>query len=490
MKKRQIDLILIFVGRVVIAVQSLVAVRLSTAMLEPNEIGRVNLVLSVTSWFVLLLISPVNNYVFRQTVEWYAEKKLNEVLQRFGLFLAGVAVLATAILALVHFTIGIGTPIHMGWLLWLVIASLLFNTLNVTFITILNTLGYRSLYVIFMNLSLWLGLGAALGLIVWGGKQAEYWMTGLLLGQIAVMIPSGLAILKLPKQQSVQFIKSGNTAGFDVRSVFVFSWPLIITTGFYWMQTNGYRFVLVGFTDAATIGLFTIGLTIGVAPMKMFETVFTEYYQPIFYRDIAFTDTHQKAQAWNRYISAYFPSIILMGSFIGFGGPFLARLLVSESFHQVSWLSLWGVLTQLALMVYAAYVSFSFALLDTRRLMISNFFGALVAIGGTLLLAPWQPLLGTAIALFLAMFVTMLITAFNLGIDFPLRLPWRRLGKAGALALPLMLMMELLSRIFLDPTVLQSFMSLTITGIYMLFAQFILARKWIFSKSSIVKTQN
>jgi O-antigen/teichoic acid export membrane protein len=224
--------------------------------------------------------------------------------------------------------------------------------------------------------------------------------------------------------------------------------------------------------------------------MKMFETVFTEYYQPIFYRDIAFTDTHQKAQAWNRYISAYFPSIILMGSFIGFGGPFLARLLVSESFHQVSWLSLWGVLTQLALMVYAAYVSFSFALLDTRRLMISNFFGALVAIGGTLLLAPWQPLLGTAIALFLAMFVTMLITAFNLGIDFPLRLPWRRLGKAGALALPLMLMMELLSRIFLDPTVLQSFMSLTITGIYMLFAQFILAREWIFSKSSIVKTQN
>jgi len=490
MKKRQIDLILIFVGRVLIAVQSLVAVRLSTAMLEPNEIGRVNLVLSVTSWFVLLLISPVSNYVFRQTVEWYTEKKLNQVLQRFGMFLAGVAVLATAILSLVHLTIGIGTPIHMGWLLWLVIGSLLFNTLNVTFITILNTLGYRSLYVSFMNLSLWLGLGAAIGLIVWSGKQAEYWMTGLLLGQIAVIIPSWLAILNLPKQQSFQFTKSSNTAGFDMRSVFVFSWPLIITTGFYWMQTNGYRFVLVGFTDATTIGLFTTGMTIGIAPLKMFETVFTEYYQPIFYRDIAFTDTHQKAQAWNRYISAYFPTIILMGSFIGFGGSFFARLLVSEAFHQVSWLALWGVLTQLALMVYTAYVSFSFALLDTRRLIISNFCGALVAIGGTLLLAPWKPLLGTAIALFLAMLATMLITSLEMGFSFPIQLPWQRMGKAVFLSVPLILGMETLCRLLPQPTLFESLISLAIMGLYMMIAQFILAREWMFSKTSVVKVQD
>ena len=490
MKKHQIDLILLSVGRIVIAVQSLLAVRLSTAMLEPSEIGRVNLVLSVTSWFALLLISPVGNYVFRQSVEWYAQKKLPQVLQRFGLFLAGVAILAATILTLVHFTVGIGTPIHISWLLWLVIASLLFNTLNVTFITILNTLGYRFLYVVFMNLSLWLGLFAAVGLIVWGGKKAEYWMTGLLIGQIALVIPSGIFLTKILRRQSSEIGKSGDAAGFDIRSVFLFSMPLILTTGFYWMQTNGYRFVLVGFTDAATVGLFTTGLTIGAVPLKMFETVFTEYYQPIFYRDIAFGDIKQKIRAWNRYVSAYLPAIVLMGTFIGFGGSFLAPLLVSKEFHQVAWLSLWGVLTQLSLMVYTTYVSFSFALLDTRRLIVSNFFGALIAVGGTFLLAPWNPLLGTAISLFLGMLITMLMTALNMGTEFSLQLPWRRLGKAGMLALPLIIAMEILQRLITEPTIFQSLMSLTTTGIYMLFAQFILSREWMFLKPNSVKIPN
>jgi O-antigen/teichoic acid export membrane protein len=488
MKKLQTTFIVMLFGRGIVFIQALVAMRIATALLKPIEIGRMNMLLSIISGFATLLIAPVANYVVRQTIEWYNEGKLIKALQGFTLFVGVSTILASILITLIYLNIGIGISINLIWLVLIVTFSLFLGTLNQAFINLLNILGFRLSYLILTNFNVWLGLGIAITLTMQFGKQAEYWMSGLLIAQVGILFPSGIAIYQLARRSKI--ISHDNTSGFNLRSVFIFSSPLILTTGLYWIQTNGYRFALLGFTDSATLGLFTTGLVIGGTPLKMFETVFTEYYQPIFYRDIAYSDTKQKAQAWNRYVSAYFPTIFLMGTFVGFGGPFLARLLVGQEFYQVDWLSVWGVLIQLSLMIYAAYVSFSFALLDTRRLVGANVFGTLVALGGTLLLASWNPMLGTAIALFLGMLVTMLITAFNLGIDFPLHLPWRRLGKAGALALPLMLMMELLGRIFLDPTVLQSFLSLIITGIYMLFAQFILAREWMFSNSSIVKIQD
>jgi O-antigen/teichoic acid export membrane protein len=487
-RKRQIDLVMILLGRVVIAAQSLLAVRLSTAMLGPSEVGRLNLVLSLISWFTLLLISPVTNYIFRQTTEWYLQNKLINVFKRFILFLCLICFIAILIVIFIYFTVGIGTSIQLNWLLSLLIGSILFGTLNITIISTLNNLGNRSSYVLFMNLTLWLGLCVALGLLYWGEKQAEYWLTGLLVGQIAIIAPSGVTLLKqLQKHRADnnEIKVSTNVADFSLRSVIIFSYPLIITTGLYWMQTNGYRFVLIGFADAATVGLFTTGITVGLTPLKIFDTVFTEFYQPIFYRDIAFSDIRKKAQAWNRYVSAYFPTIIVMATFIGFGSQFLSRLLVSEAFYSVSWLAFWGVLIQSSLMVYAAYVYFSFALLDTRYLILSNFVGALVAIGGTLLFARWNPMLGTAIALFLGMFITMLITALQMGKRFALQLPWRRLGKAAILSVPIIVGMQILLHIMPEPNFFQSLVSFVMTSIYMLTAQFILAREWMFTKSNV-----
>src|SRR5439155_14823441 len=204
-------------------------------------------------------------------------------------------------------------------------------------------------------------------------------------------------------------------AGFDVTSVFQFSWPLVITTAFYWAQTSGYRFVLAGLTDVRNISLLTVGLSIASAPLAMFDTLFTEYYRPIFYQEIKFSTESHKARAWGRYASAYFPAIILTGVFVAFGGPFLARVLVSRAFQGVAWLVLWGALIQSTLMVYSTYVSLSFASLDTRVLVRPNILGAVAALSLILLLARGLPLLGPAIALTVGMVVTMLDAALQLG---------------------------------------------------------------------------
>ena len=105
----------IIAGRALQVVCAVAAMRLITEVLHPDEIGRRDLVLTVTSWFALLLISPVGNYVNRQAVEWDLDGRLLASLHRFSTFVVGVAVVGAIVAMLLHFTSGIGTPIGARW---------------------------------------------------------------------------------------------------------------------------------------------------------------------------------------------------------------------------------------------------------------------------------------------------------------------------------------------------------------------------------------
>ena len=145
MKKTEGDFIIILTGQALQVAYSLIAMRLATTLLGPAEMGRMNLLLGVTSWFALVLGSPVGNYFARQSVEWNMEGRLLQSLRRYGIFLGAVAATAVITLTLIHPIWGIGTPIGLGWLLRLVAGNLLLGALNLTFINLLNTLGFRLL---------------------------------------------------------------------------------------------------------------------------------------------------------------------------------------------------------------------------------------------------------------------------------------------------------------------------------------------------------
>ena len=483
MRSQRTDLLIIVIGRTLQVAYGVAAMRGVTAVLGPDEIGRRDLVLSVTSWFALLLISPVGNYLNRQAIEWHLEGRLLESVRRFSMFLGGVALVGAVVVSVLHFTSGIGTPMGLAWLLWLVSGSLLVGTLTNQLNGLLNIIGFRGWYVLLVNAMSWLGLGLSVALSFRRGKDAESWLSGALLAQLLVLGGSMIVLRRVGRAPTGEVLESPRAAGFDVRSVFQFSWPLIITTGFYWAQTSGYRFILAELTDVRTIGLLTIGLAIATAPLAMFDTLFTEYYRPIFYRDIKFSTPNQKAQAWGRYASAYFPAILLMAALVVLSGPYLSRVLVSDAFQSVAWLALWGALIQSALMVYATYVSLSFASLDTRALIRPNILGAAAALSLTFLLARRMPLLGTAIALTVGMVVTMLDAAVRLGRDFPHALPWRRLKLAALMAVPLAAALWGLRYVWPTPNELEAIVALGGGGAYVIGAQLLLARDWLLGSS-------
>jgi len=488
LSKHKRDFAVIVIGRILQVVFAFLSVRLTTTLLGPTQLGRMNLVLGVTSWFSLLLISPVSNYLNRQTLDLNNQGKLLPSLVSYTVFLAGVALIASFVLAAIHVKVGVGTPIQLSWLLGLVVATIFVGMLSTTLVTVVNMLGQRIWFVLLSNLSLWLGLGAAVGMSSWFGQQTEYWMSGLLIGQMIVMLLSIIVIYRLAARTNQEPERTERAAGFDIRSIFLFSWPLIISTAFYWLQNSGYRFVLVGLTDETTVGLFVAGIAIAISPMVMFETLVGEYYRPIFYREITHSSNIQKGQTWNLYASAYFPAVILVAIFMAFSGPLLARILVSQAFQDVSWLAFWGAIVQAALMINATYVLLVFASLDTRIMIWPNVIGAIVALSGLLILVPWHPLLGTGVALSLGMLVTMIDLARRLHPIFSLQLPWRRITWAGLISLPLVIGLKGIQWLWPEPTLFQTIGGLGIAGIYMMGSQFILARKWLGQRDKSVVT--
>lgn len=488
MNKNKTDLTVLILGRSLQVIFAFLSVRLITTLLGPTQIGRMNLILGVTSWFGLLLVSPVSNYILQQALEWNAEGKLINSLRRYIFFLAGVAIFTASLISILYYTIGIGTQVQLPWLLALVLSSLTLGMLSTTCTTIINLLGYRTWYVLFSNLGGWLGLGIAISLALWFSIKAEYWMIGLLIGQVIVLIGAGIVLNKVSNKRPSLSTSVTRTNDFNARAIFQFSWPLIIATAFYWLQNSGYRFVLVGLANETTVGLFTTGTAIAVAPLVMFETLFTEYYRPIFYRDIAYGNNQQRAQAWNQYANAYFPAIILVTVYLALSGPFLARLLVSQAFQHVSWLAFWGAITQATLMINATYTLLVFASLDTRIMIWPNILGALIVFVSMLILVPWQPLLGTSIALSLGMFAFTFDLARRLRWRFSLHFPWLRIATALLISLPLVLVLEGAKLFWLNPSVIQAVAILAVCGLYVLLGEFILARRWLFQQDNSLIT--
>ena len=486
MNRRSGDLLVLFAGRTLQVTSTLISVRVVTTLLGPAEIGRMNLVVSLVSLFSLLLISPVANYVARQSIEWNLDNQLLGALLRFGLFLVVSVLVSATVVLVIESSVGIGTQINRGWLIGFVVANLFFSGLVSTVTTIINTIGHRVWFVLLVNLAAWSGLGVAYILVMKWGVAAEHWLEGLLLGQIVVAVIATVVVYKLsrrpkPKQSNPAIHSS---PGFVLHAAMEFSWPLVFATGFYWMQTSGYLFVLARVADVKTIGLVTIGLSLGLAPMAMFDTLFTEYYRPLFYKDIARGDNTIKAQAWNKYASAYFPCVVLVGAMIGVSGPFLARILVSAQFQPIGWLAFWGALIKATFMVYATFVSLSFALLNTRLLILPNLLGAAVALAAIYILAQKQPLLGTGLALFLGMLVTMLAVGVRLRRKVAIQFPWQRLGVACLLALPMVVVIPRLQELWGTPSLIQALLVLAAAGFYTILSLIIMARGWLYERQT------
>jgi O-antigen/teichoic acid export membrane protein len=432
------DLVVLLAGRAMQMIYAVLAIRILTSTLSPIEVGRFYILTGLLFGFNVMTLTPVSQYMGVRLLEWIPSGNAQRNHIAFAKHTIGIVVAIMAISVTLQQTIGVGTKITAPWLAWLVTGSLLIGTWNLLCTNGFNILGYRVEFVLFTNLTGWLGLGLSILLATRVLASAEYWVSGQLLGQAVVLIPAGMLFwwkLARPIDGEYSIVEGNNNI--NPRKVFQFSWPLSLSLGLSWVQWQSYRFILQRISGEGSVGLFAAGYAVTAAIVSVYESLFSQLYLPILYKDIAGQDPSGRARAWDRYANLYLPSIAVTISFVAASGPFLARLMVGSHFYEAAvTVAPIAALAEGVRMVSGAYSMAAFAQLDLRAVILPTLVGTAVTLFGVIVFNRLDPLLGTGFALLLGAIATVLLAGVKLHRTLSLHLPSKRLFLALVLGLP------------------------------------------------------
>lgn len=400
-------MITIILGRAAQFLLALIMMRVATTLLSPEEMGRVSLVLTTIAFFALFLVNPVGMFINRRLHAWQASGVAKHYLIRYVSYLLLVALVAAIGLPLFYMSGVVNFGIPIDWLLLLVCGSLLFNTINQTSIPSLNMLGDSKSFVLLSVASLATSFVCAY-LLVKVQSIAQYWLLGLLLGQVLfAVLGTRVLFVKLHTPEKSHVLPTISKQ--HLKELFNFAWPVSIAAGLAWVQGQGYRYIIDDQLGLSQLGLFVAGYGISSGIIAAFESVLTTYFQPRLYRDVSGANPTQQAQAWHRYAAAVIPSLILTVALIMILAPELTRLLLGENFQSAANFLIWGALAEAARVLMGVYSLIAHVHMRTRWLIMPNIIGATLSITLSALLIPIMGAAGAGVGLIVSGFSVVIV---------------------------------------------------------------------------------
>lgn len=428
-------MILVLFGNAAQFVLLLLAMRLATGYLSPEEMGRLSLITAATAFFALFLVNPVGMFINRRFHAWDALGRAKYYLKLHWSYLLIVCLVTAASLATLNKVHAFGLQFNTAWLLVLVCGSLLFNTINQTAIPSLNLLEFRGQFFALTLATIGCGLISSFLLVRVFAPTAEYWLMGLLIGQ-TVFAVIGVTTLFAKLQPLIEIPRP--TRG-HLGQLFNFAWPVAISVGFNWLQTQGYRFFVADSLGLVSLGLFVAGYGISAGLMAAFEAVLTTYFQPRFYKRVSNTNVAEQSLAWNKYAGAILPSQVLVTFLLAGLAPELTRFMVGPAYQSASQFVVWGVLAEGARVIAGVYSMSAHARMKTRLLLLPNLLGAVICIALIWALAPAFGAHGVGLARSLAGIGMVVAMHYLMIVTLEMKLPYRLLLKGASMGAALLL---------------------------------------------------
>jgi O-antigen/teichoic acid export membrane protein len=444
----------------------------------PEEMGRVTQVMSVAALASAMLVGPVLAYFGRGLLGWIDAGRLLAKLQCFFAYVVVIGGLSSAVVWLVQGRTGLVSGISTDWVALLVLLYVLAYSFHTVATSCLNILGRRGVYVIFANLAVWGGLGLAL-IMFSCMRKPQVWLLGIYSGFV-LSATSIVLLIRIGFQAKAQPREDGSHClAFTVKTVSVFAWPQAVAHGFYWLLAQSYRFILGSRVGVTSVGLFAAAYMVCSVPMQTFETLFNEFYSPTLYRSIKNRATAEEmARAWNAYASAYVPAVILFGAFLAGSCAFLVKLLLGEEFQVAAPILICPILTETMRAISSSLHTMGIVTVDMRINLPPVAAGAIISPILVYILAPWNPLIGTGLALFASYIVVILIVIPMTYRTLPIRWPVARMLSATILGLPMIVLGYVARESIPDLTFKAAAVGLLITGLYLAMVQYAMARPW------------
>jgi O-antigen/teichoic acid export membrane protein len=472
------DIIILGLGRALQVLAGLITIKTATTVLSPGEVGSMNQLMSLAILGTSALLMPMTAYIGRGCLEWMDAGVLSQRLGSYLLIILAVALACGSVVWAIQTQLMVVSGINPVWVAGLVMLYTVGFALHTMGSSGLNLIGHRFLYVLFVNIAAWGGLLLA----IWWSKQdasPELWLLGIFFGFLLSSLSYVLLDRYAREAVPVSASHLPDVLPFDWKTMSMFVGPQAIAFLFFWIQTQSYRFVLSWVTDITTVGLFAAGYMVCSVPMQTFESLFNEFYSPTMFRALKGQNIEGIARAWNDYAAAYIPAVILFGAFLIGNATFLVKLLLGEQFQVIASILIWPALTETFRAISSTLHQLGLAKVDMTVNIIPVVLGALVAPTLVYLLAPSEPLLGTALALLGAGGAALIAVIPISYRALPVVWPIRRILYAAALAVPLCLLGRLMGVGFGELSEGKAMIALVISGLTMVFLQYVMAKDWI-----------
>ncbi len=378
--KAKSDFLIILVGKLLQVILMIVAIRVSTALLEPKEMGNIYIFTTIYTFFVLLLISPFGQYINRHTHQWHEQKSLLDNLGLYSLYLIIISIFSV-IVGFLLYSFGVSQEIELEYFLSLLFLFILFMTLNQTILPLLNMLHYRFSFTILTVLT-------AFGIIFFGylfvnffGNNAENWLLGMVVSNMIFMI-IGFFVLKNrlnDKFRGFSYTLRKITKE-KIKSILVFVFPLSVATLFMWLQNSGYRILIEQNIGLEFLGFLGVGLAISGQVASTIESIVMQYFHPIYYKQITNVTIQERKKAIESFINKALPIYFMLAIFLTFVAKYVVEILVDEKYYGVYIFTTFGIWIEFFRMSSNLFGNISQSEMNTKKFMKPYIIGSLVTI--------------------------------------------------------------------------------------------------------------
>jgi len=335
------NLSIILLGRVLQVLIALVAIRVLTTFLSPEEVGNYYIILALLAFFNLVLLNPSGMYFGRHLLQWQRSKNLLNALFVFVLWIVIVAIVAIPVSMSAYYWLGYEAKFDLDLFLIYIFITIIISTIHRNVMYGANTLGYRKEFVIYLISTLLIGLICSVSIVYFYYNFALGWLMGVVLSEALMLF----LIFKFFIQKNRLNIKKIKiTLNKDkLKKILVFSLPIGLTTFLMWGQNTAYRFLVDYQYSAEVLGYIGVGLGIATAIFSMIESISMQYFNPIFLKDILDANKEQRTNAWNEIAKQIVPIYILAAFFTIAMSEILINIIVDKKFHDAYVYIMFGV---------------------------------------------------------------------------------------------------------------------------------------------------
>ena len=363
-----------------IAIQ-IASIRLLTSLLSPTEVGRFYALASVQGWVGLSFVSAPGTYLNRNYLEWKKQNLHGPALKVFILYALFLAIVTAGIAWLL-----LRSEVISSSGLWVLSACVLgawmFGTnVMAQAVSLVNLLGRTRTFVSLRLVAMILGFALASFFVLAMDRSAEKWIWGLGLGHIVIGIVtvwvllqhSGLSPRRWFKNQGIfHFIGDHRSTGFS------FMGPIMLMTGIYWLQSQGYRIPVAAVLGESQLGLFSVSYSMGANVIIAAEAIIiNQWLVPMYYRRIVGVNSGASDSVWRESVAGVLPVLVLVAVFSVVAGPFMLRLLAHDEFQGAASLALWGGIAESTRLFAGLFYIGGVGRQDTRRMILPHIPGGI-----------------------------------------------------------------------------------------------------------------